>query len=121
MFTLMWNHGPRPCAGWPSFVIRTGTRSRYIKEIRNEQQMNSALLRMLYPALALLLLCGCDQRGKSSRPTESQSSVLAMRVIPDGNYLVNLRPAGRSVVLNLEVADNSAHCVASSEAEMEGL
>src|SRR5436189_3090521 len=51
----------------------------------------------------------------------SEASVLEMKSVPDGHFLVNLQREGQGRLVNIEVKDNAAKCVKSNDAQLKGL
>jgi hypothetical protein len=60
---------------------------------------------------------GCSQQ---HQPATGASQALAMRVVPDTNFVVSLEPNGRAIHANLSVENNFARCVNASDPSLEG-
>ncbi|PYI85228.1 MAG: hypothetical protein DME26_11525 [Verrucomicrobia bacterium] len=75
---------------------------------------------------AVLSEMGCGRSGpgpqrEAEKATMTRVDVAAMKLVPDGHFLVNLQSAGSERLLNFQVQDNGARCVNSSDPRLKGL
>ena len=78
------------------------------------------LIGMILCAVSLSDAC-LGQTRSAGDVRASELTVLEMKSVPDGHFLVNLKGEGQDRLVNMEVKDNAAKCVNSNDAQLKGL
>ncbi len=80
------------------------------------------------PILIGMILCAASlsdaclgQTRSAGDVRASELSVLEMKSVPDGHFLVKLQGDGKNRLVNIEVKDNAAKCVNSDDGKLKGL